>query len=116
MDSGHIERPWKAPTWLIGLNTVLAFVNALFLGAGAKVWGYSNALWVGFIFAALILPVFAYRHYVRDGGKFPAGAMEDLGLVGQDLGVKKAGMLPYLALAGGLAIVLIANVIFQLPA
>ncbi|API56549.1 amino acid permease (plasmid) [Rhizobium leguminosarum] len=116
MDSGHIERPWKAPTWLIGLNTVLAFVNALFLGAGAKVWGYSNALWVGFIFAALILPVFAYRHYVRDGGKFPAGAMEDLGLVGQDLGVKKAGILPYLALAGGLAIVLIANVIFQLPA
>lgn len=116
MDSGHIERPWKAPTWLIGLNTALAFVNALFLGAGAKVWGYSNALWVGFIFAALILPVFAYRHYVRDGGKFPAGAMEDLGLVGQDLGVKKAGMLPYLALAAGLAIVLTANVIFQLPA
>ncbi|ARQ13058.1 amino acid/polyamine transporter protein (plasmid) [Rhizobium etli] len=116
VDSGHIERPWKAPTWLIGLNTVLAFVNALFLGAGAKVWGYSNALWVGFIFAALILPVFAYRHYVRDGGKFPAGAMEDLGLIGQDLGVRKAGMLPYLALAGGLAIVLIANWFFQLPA
>ena len=44
IDSGHMERPWKAPTWLIGLNTVLAFVNALFLGAGAKVWGYSNAL------------------------------------------------------------------------
>ncbi|MBY4611040.1 APC family permease [Rhizobium sp. 9T] len=116
VDSGHIERPWKAPSWLIGLNTVLAFVNALFLGAGAKVWGYSNALWVGFIFAALILPVFAYRHYVRDGGKFPAGAMEDLGLIGQDLGVRKAGMLPYLALAGGLAIVLIANWFFQLPA
>jgi amino acid transporter len=116
MDSGHIPRPWKAPTWLIGVNTVLAFVNALFLGAGAKVWGYSNALWVGFIFAALILPVFAYRHYVRDGGKFPAGAMEDLGLTGQDLGVKKAGVLPYLALLLGLAIVLIANHVFQLPA
>ena len=116
MDSGHVERPWKAPSWLIGLNTVLAFVNALFLGAGAKVWGYANALWIGFAFAALILPVFAYRHYVRDGGKFPAGAMDDLGLVGQDLGVKKAGILPYLALAGGLAIVLIANWVFQLPA
>jgi amino acid transporter len=116
IDSGHIARPWKAPTWLIGLNTVLAFVNALFLGAGAKVWGYANALWIGFAFAALILPVFAYRHYVRDGGKFPAGAMDDLGLVGQDLGVKRAGMLPYLALAGGLAIVLIANWAFQLPA
>lgn len=116
IDSGHIERPWKAPTWLIGLNTILAFVNALFLGAGAKVWGYANALWVGFIFAALILPVFAYRHYVRDGGQFPAGAMEDLGLAGQDLGVKKAGNLPYLALLAGLAIVLIANWLFQLPA
>jgi amino acid transporter len=115
MDSGHIERPWKAPTWLIGVNTALAFVNALFLGAGAKVWGYSNALWVGFIFAALILPVFAYRHYVRDGGRFPVGAMEDLGLVGQDLGKRNAGILPYLALAAGLAIVLIANYIFQLP-
>ncbi|MBA4324818.1 MAG: amino acid permease, partial [Rhodobacter sp.] len=29
IDSAHMERPWKAPTWLIGLNTVLAFVNAL---------------------------------------------------------------------------------------
>lgn len=116
IDSGHIERPWKAPTWLLGVNTVLAFVNALFLGAGAKVWGYANALWIGFAFAALILPVFAYRHYVRDGGRFPAGAMEDLGLIGQDLGARKAGMLPYLTLAGGLAIVLIANWAFQLPA
>lgn len=35
--------------------------------------GDANALWVGFIFAALILPVFAYRLYVRDGGKFPPG-------------------------------------------
>lgn len=115
MDSGHVERPWKAPTWLIGINTVLAFVNALFLGAGAKVWGYSNALWVGFAFAAMILPVFAYRHYVQDKGKFPPEALEDLGLVGQDLGVKKAGILPYLALAGGLAVALFANWFFQLP-
>jgi amino acid transporter len=116
MDSGHVERPWKAPTWLIGLNTILAFVNVLFMGAGAKVWGYSNALWVGFIFAALILPVFAFRHYIRDGGKFPDGAMDDLGLVGQDLGVRKAGILPYLALVAGLAIVILANWFFQLPA
>ena len=116
MDSGHVNRPWSAPTWLIGLNTIFAFVNAMFLGAGAKVWGYSNALLVGFIFAALILPVFVFRHFIQDGGKFPDGAMDDLGLVGQDLGVKKAGVLPYVALVAGLAVVLISNYVFQLPA
>jgi amino acid transporter len=115
IDSGHVERPWKAPNWLIGLNTVLAFVNALFLGAGAKVWGYSTALWVGFVLAALIIPVFAYRHYVQDGGKFPAQALADLGLKDGELGERKAGMLPYLTLAAGLIVVLVANWIFVLP-
>jgi len=115
IDSGHIERPWKAPNWLIGLNTVLAFVNAIFLGAGAKVWGYSTALWAGLIFAALIFPVFYFRHYIQDGGKFPKGALDDLGLKEGDLGQKKAGMLPYLTLAAGAAVVLLANWFFQLP-
>ncbi len=116
MDAGHLKRPYKAPDWLIGLNTILAFVNALFLGAGAKVWGYETALWCGFAFAALIIPVFAYRHYVQDGGNFPPHALDDLGLKGGDLGRKNAGMLPYLTLAVGLAVVLIANWYFQLPA
>ena len=115
VDSGHVARAWKAPTWLIGINTILAFVNALFLGAGAKVWGYSSALWVGFAMAALILPVFVYRHYIQDGGKFPKEALADLGIVGEGLGERKAGMLPYLALALGLAVVLWANWFFVLP-
>jgi amino acid transporter len=115
MDSGHIARPWKAPSVLIGINTVLAFVNALFLGAGAKVWGYSNALWAGLIFAALIIPVFWYRHYMQDGGKFPKGALADLGLKDGDMGERKAGMLPYLTLAAGAALVLWSNWFFQLP-
>ncbi len=116
VDSGHIARPWKAPTALIGFNTFLAFVNALFLGAGAKVWGYSNALWAGLIFAALIIPVFYYRHYVQDGGKFPAGALAALGLKDGDMGQKKAGMLPYLTLVAGAVVVLWANWFFTLPA
>jgi amino acid transporter len=116
MDSAHIARPWKAPTWLIGLNTVLAFVNALFLGAGAKVWGYGGSiLLVGAVFAALILPIFAFRHYVQDGGRFPAGALADLGLREGDMGERKAGMLPYLALAAGLIVVLVANWFFVMP-
>jgi amino acid transporter len=116
IDSGHIKRPFKAPNVLIGVNTGLAFVNAVFLGAGAKVWGYSDALWKGALFAALILPVFAYRHYVQDGGKFPAGALADLGLKGSDMGERKAGMLPYLTLLAGLIVVLLSNWFFQLPA
>ena len=116
IDSGHIERPWKAPSWLIGLNTVLAFVNAIFLGAGAKVWGYSTALWAGLFFAALIFPVFAFRHYYQDGGKFPKGALDDLGLKEGDMGEKKAGMLPYITLVAGAAVVLLADWFFQLPA
>lgn len=116
IDSAHMERPWKAPTWLIGLNTVLAFVNALFLGAGAKVWGYENALWSGLIFAAFIVPVFWYRHYLQDGGKFPKEAYEDLGLPYGELGERKAGILPYLALILGAAVVLWANWFFVLPA
>ncbi len=116
IDSGHIPRPYRAPTWLIGVNTVLAFVNAVFMGAGAKVWGYSNALWIGFIFAGLILPVFAYRHYVQDGGQFPAGALAEIGLKGQDLGERKAGIMPYLFLVAGLVVVLLSNWAFQMPA
>jgi amino acid transporter len=115
VDSGHIERPWKAPTWLIGLNTILAFVNALFLGAGAKVWGYHTALWAGVVFAALIIPVFIFRHYIQDGGKFPKGALDDLGLTEGDLGQRKAGFLPYLALIAGAILVIWADWFFTLP-
>ena len=116
IDSPHLDRPWKAPTVLIGINTVLAFVNALFLGAGAKVWGYSNALWAGLIFAALILPVFYWRHYIVDKGHFPKEAMEDLGLTDHgDLGPRRAGIWPYVALVAGAAIVLWSNWFFVLP-
>ena len=116
MDSGHVARPWKAPKLLLGVNTVLAFVNALFLGAGAKVWGYENALLSGVVFAALIIPVFAYRHWYQDGGRFPAKAMAELGLKDGEMGERKAGMLPYLTLLLGAGVVLWANWFFQLPA
>jgi len=115
IDSGHIDRAWKAPTALIGFNTFLAYVNALILGAGAKAWGYSNTLWLGFAFASLIIPVFAYRHYYEDGGKFPADSMLDLDLDTGSMGERKAGVLPYCTLVLGAAIVIAANFIFVLP-
>ena len=113
IDSGHIERPYKAPTIILALGGIFAFVNAMFMGAGAKVWN-ADALLYGFIAAALIIPVFAFRHYVQDKGQFPPQMLSDLGLKAGDLGQKKAGVLPYLALAGGVAVVLISNWIFNL--
>ncbi len=36
IDSAHMERPWKAPTWLIGLNTILAFRQRPVPGRGRQ--------------------------------------------------------------------------------
>lgn len=114
IDNGHIARPYKAPTIILAIGGLFAFVNAVFMGAGAKVWN-PYALWCGIGFAAVIIPVFWYRHYVTDKGNFPPRMLEDLGIkdIGH-LGEKKAGMLPYLTLAAGVATVLVANVIFTL--
>src|SRR5262245_2355720 len=76
IDSGHILRPYRAPTILLALGAVLAFANAFFMGAGAAVWELNpafgiNPLWAGLIAAVVIVPVFWYRHYVQDGGHFP---------------------------------------------
>jgi amino acid transporter len=113
IDNGHIHRPWRAPTIVLAAGTVLAFVNALLLGAGAEVWN-PYALWATFVVAALIIPVFLFRHYVQDGGRFPARMLEDLGLTTGSLGEKKAGSLPYFTLIGGIVVVLISAWIFHL--
>ena len=111
MDNGHIARPWRAPTWLLGVGAIFAYVNAIFMGAGAKVWN-PMALWAGLITAALIIPVFCFRHYIQDGGKFPEHMLADLGMKPSDLAVRKAGMLPYLTLIAGVVVMLIANWLF----
>ena len=111
MDSGHIARPYKAPTVIIVVGTLFAFVNAVFMGAGAKVWN-PTALWAGIFTASLIVPVFFYRHYIQDGGRFPDQMLEDLQLGEGAKMTRKAGMLPYLTLIAGVAVVLIANAIF----
>jgi hypothetical protein len=113
IDNGHIARPFKAPTLLLALGTLFSFVNAAFMGAGAKVWN-PMALTSGAIAAALIIPVFLFRHYVQDKGRFPEHMLEDLNLSANDMQTRKAGMLPYLTLIAGVCVVLIANWFFQL--
>ena len=91
IDNQDHPRPWKAPSILIALGAMLAFVNATFMGAGAKVWN-PNALWAGLFTASLILPVFWFRHYVQDKGRFPAHMYEDLGVApGEISSGRKAG-------------------------
>ena len=108
-DNPDAVRPWKAPTVLIGAGAVLAFVNALLLGWGANVWG-KGALLTGLVFAALVIPIFAYRHYVQDKGRFPASMDEsaDHQVVAP---TRHSGLLPYLVLAGGVVTVVIGQLL-----
>lgn len=103
VDSPDRPRPWRAPTALIAIGGVLGFGNAMLLGWGADVWG-AGALITGLVFAALIIPVFAFRHYVRDKGKFPAAMYAD---AGGAVPARRAGVRPYLALVGAVTAVLV---------
>ncbi len=105
MDRGNWERPYKAPTIILALGGILGFVNLGIMGMGADIWG-AGTLKTGLVFASLIIPVFIYRHYVQDKGSFPKQMLEDLYISGDDADTsKKAGVLPYVALAAGVALV-----------
>ena len=97
MDRPHWERPFKCPTWLLGLGAFLGFVNMAFVGAGADIWG-EGTLRNGLITITLIIPVFVFRHYIQDKGKFPDAMLEDIGMHAEEPLTKNAGILPYLAL------------------
>lgn len=93
IDRANWPRPFRAPTWLLTVGVILAYVNLGFLGLGASIWG-EGTLMTGLFFASLILPVFVYRHYVQDKGVFPAAMQEDLaGRYEQDT-KPKAGFCP----------------------
>jgi amino acid transporter len=113
LDRGDRERPYKASNILIAVGAVFGFVNLAFMGLGADIWG-AGTLRNGLIFAALIVPVFLFRHYVQDKGVFPASMAQDMELVGGKL-VKKAGVWPFVALAAGIAVVWYTHSIAVLP-
>jgi len=108
LDRPHQERPWRAPNWVLGVGAVLSFVNLAFMGFGADVYG-SGTLTTGLIFGALIIPVFIYRHYVQDKGKFPVNMAEDLGLHTGESAIKRAGMWPFAVLALGVVVVAVTH-------
>lgn len=108
LDRPHQARPWRAPTWIIAAGAVLSFVNIAFVGMGADVSG-AGTLRSGLIFAALILPVFVYRHYFQDKGQFPAATAEDLEMSEGVKAPRRAGILPYVALLAGVVVILLTH-------
>ena len=111
MDRGRWERPFRCPTWLLATGAVLGFVNMAFMGAGADVYG-AGTLRNGLIGVLLIVPVFAFRHYVQDKGQFPAALSDDYAESGT---VKRAGVLPWLALIACAAVIWGAHTLAKLP-
>jgi amino acid transporter len=103
LDRPRQERPWRAPTWIIAAGALLAFVNVVFMGMGADVSG-EGTLRSGLIFSALIVPVFIFRHYIQDKGVFPAAMVEQMEIGAGEKLSKRAGVLPYLALAAGIVV------------
>jgi amino acid transporter len=108
MDRPRQERPWRAPTWILAAGAGLSFVNLAFMGFGADVYG-AGTLKTGLIFAALIVPVFVYRHYIQDKGSFPREMADDLEMVDGEKIVKRAGIWPYVVLAAGVAVVAVTH-------
>lgn len=105
MDRPNWDRPYKAPTILLALGGVLAYVNLALMGLGADIWG-AGTLKVGLFVAALIVPVFMFRHYIQDKGVFPPAMLEDMHLDQAEGKVtSRAGILPYVALIAGVIVV-----------
>lgn len=111
-DNPRVPRPFRAPQPLFIAATCMAYFNVFLLGAGANVWGHGTLL-AGWITALIAIPVFYYRHYVTDKGQFPRHMFSDLIPEGEtELGPKRCGILPYVAVAGGLASMTMAYTIF----
>lgn len=107
----HRTIDWRGAFWVAsGVPALVLFSIGGIAGTTGKVaflvWTVSMiwnpmALWAGLFAAALIIPVFLFRHYVQDKGVFPAHMLADLNLSASDLKTRKAGILPYLTLAAG---------------
>jgi hypothetical protein len=86
----------------------LSFVNIALVGLGAHVWG-ANTLYAGIVVVLMGIPVFLFRHYVQDKGKYPEAMVDDMQL-GDEQGVtSRAGSLPYVALGAAALIVLVGH-------
>ena len=109
LDRPNWERPFRAPKVVLGIGVVLGFVNLALMGLGADIYG-AGTLTAGLVFASLIIPVFLYRHYVQDKGRFPDSMTQDMHLDDQlPDGGNRAGVLPYVTLIAAVVVVYVAH-------
>ena len=112
IDRGNWPRAYKAKNWLLGLGAIFGFINLVFMGMGADIWG-PGTLRNGLIFAALIVPVFVYRHYIQDKGQFPKAFVQELHLDAK-LATRKSWK-PYAVLVLAVIVVWVSHSMAVLP-
>ncbi|KVE32443.1 APC family permease [Burkholderia sp. TSV86] len=98
MDRGDRARPFRCPTWLLVLGAVCGYANLVYVGVGADLQG-TGTLRNGLIAMLLIVPVFVYRHYWQDRGRFPEQMARDISLTISQRS-RWLDIAPYAALAG----------------
>jgi len=114
MDRPAWERPYRAPNMLLGAGTVLSFVNLALMGVGSDMLG-KGTLYTGLTCVALIVPVFLWRHYITDKGRFPEDMLDDLHLRPEPGARTGAGYLPHLTVVAGIAVIAISHWLAVLP-
>ena len=99
MDRPTWERPYKAPTLLLAIGTLLGFVNMAMMGLGTEIWG-EGTLRTGLFFCSLMIPLFIYRHYFEDKGVFPTQLLSDMqAQISRPRYTRFLEYLPYVAIA-----------------
>lgn len=108
IDRPNVNRPYKMPKGVFISGIIIGFIDASLIGMGTDVFG-SGALWVGLAVVFSVIPFFIYRHYIVDKGVFPKEYADDIPVDhDHDAGfTKRAGILPYAALASAIIIMLI---------
>ena len=109
MDRPSWTRPFKAPSWLLAIGAAMGFFDMFLIGMGAQAYG-NGVLVGGFLVVFTIIPIFLYRHYIVDKGKFPDDFSADIQPGGPVTAVTfKAGYLPYIAVAAAAGAVILGH-------
>ena len=113
IDNAKAHRPWRAPASCS--PPARARLRQHGLPRCRREGLGSGTLVSGLVAMAAVVPVFVWRHYIVDKGRFPEAMLDDLHVDERDLNNRRAGTLPYLTLAAGVLVVIVSNWFFQFP-